>query len=99
MIYFKIFCKYNAFQQGGICLWEEAEAEAAAVMEAAEVISITVPAGEAQGAVQAVIGDIPAAGAMAEDITALIMEAASMVRLLADGVRRQCTGVPFPMYF
>ena len=57
-------------------------------MEAAEVISITVPAGEAQGAVQAVIGDIPAAGAMAEDITALIMEAASMDRLLADGVRR-----------
>lgn len=101
MIYFEIFCKYKRFDQGGIGLWEEAEVEAAAAMEAEAVIFIMVPAAGAAAAVQeadAVMEDIPAEEAMAEGIAALITEAAPMARPLAGG-RQPYTEALFLMCF
>ena len=70
-------------------------------MEAEAVIFIMVPAEEAAAAVQeaaAVMEDIPAEEAMAEDIAVPITEAAPMARPLAGG-RQPYTEVPFLMCF
>lgn len=96
MIYFEIFCKYKRFDQGGIGLWEEAEAEAAAAMEAEAVIFIMVPAAVQEA--DAAMEDIPAEEAMAEDIAVLITEEAPMARPLAGG-RQPYTEALFLMCF